>query len=256
MARGIRRTDTDPGWINRKFREIDAAIRELRSAKRVITNLTIPSSDGATSNEIVEIGDMPHGDRGLRFWREDGVAALELRKTLSSASPQVWRLFDRTETPVVAENAFGRGLDRPYLEHPFQPVAATSGTAVTCGPYGLERTTSSTTFETLFAYDGKAQNMFLDFKFAVICSDATTAGQVQVIDLDTATARPGFALPPWLGAIPTGTTSHLILNPLAGEVLSMVGDVGAGGYQRLGVQARRTAGAGTIALSVVQSVGG
>lgn len=254
MARGIRRTDTSDGRHNRQIRELWAAIRELRSAKRVITNITVPRDDGG--GNIVDIGDMPHGDRGLRFWREDGVAAFEMRKTLDASSPQVWRLFDRNETPVVAENAFGRGLAKPHLEHPLQPVAATSGTALTCGPYGIERTTTSATFETLFAYDGRAQNYFLDLKFAAVCSDGSTAGEIQVVDLNTGTARPGFALSPWLGEIPAGTTTTTIIDPTPAQVLTMVPEDGAGGYQRLGVQVRRTAGAGSITIAVAQATGG
>lgn len=32
---GIRRTDTDPGWINRRLADLERQIRELRSAKRL-----------------------------------------------------------------------------------------------------------------------------------------------------------------------------------------------------------------------------
>ena len=253
MARGIRRTDTDSGWVNRKFREIDAAIRELRSAKRVITNITIPGGD---DGDIVEIGDQPQGDRGLTFRREDGTEALTLRKPLTPSDPQRWAWRDRNGASVVEEEALGAGLGKPYLELPFQPVAATSGSALTCGPYGFERTTTSGAFETLFAYDGKAQNLLIDFKFAALCSDGTTAGEIQVINLDTGNPRPGYVAAPWLGVIPAGTTSMTVVDPTPAQVLSTVGGAGPGGYMRLGVQVRRTAGAGSITLAVAQAMGG
>lgn len=252
----MRRTDSDPGWINRKFREIDAAIRELRAAKRVITDLTIPGSGGVTTGGIIIMGTQAQGDRGMTFNREDGTEAFSLRKPLSPSDPQSWVLRDRSGNPVVSESSFSGGIGRPQLDLPFQPVAATSGTAVTCGPYGWERVTSSASWTTLFAYDGKAQNYLLDFKFAAVCSDAVTAGEIQVVDLATGNPRPGFIASPWVGSIPAGTTTMTVFDPDPNKVVSMVATQVPGSYQKLGVQVRVTAGTGSITLAVAQAIGG
>lgn len=46
MARGLRHTDTAPGWINRRFRDVDRQIRELRAEKRLrhssFTGVVVP----------------------------------------------------------------------------------------------------------------------------------------------------------------------------------------------------------------------
>jgi hypothetical protein len=252
---GIRRTDSDPGWIMRRFRKLEAEIRELRSAKRVITDLTISGTGGVTTGDIIVMGTQAQGDRGMRFFREDGTLAFRLAKPFAPSDPQSWSLHDRYGAQVVGESSIGAGLYRPHLEHPFQPVAATSGTAVTCGPYGWERTTSSSSWTTLFAYDGKAQNLLVDFKFAAVCSDATTAGEIQVIDLDTGTARPGYLISPWVGSIPAGTTTMTVVDPSPDKVVSTIGNAGPI-YMRLGVQVRVTAGTGSITLSIPQAIGG
>lgn len=272
-ARGI---DNDPGWINRKFSELKREIESLRSERRAAATtiaeggslfvrgllriagaldltgtLSMKSEDDV---EMVRIGDMEFG-RGFELKRDDGTQALGFRKAFSNSTTQSWVLTDRSGQVVVAENALSGGLSRPHLELPLQPFSATSGTAVTCGPHGWERTTSSTTWETLYVYDGKVQNPFLDFKFAAICSDGTTSGEVQVVDLDTGTPLAGFFEPAWLASIPLATTTYFVVDPPSTRIIAPdITEVGA--YMRLGVQVRRTAGTGSITLAVPQSIGG
>jgi hypothetical protein len=222
----------------------------VRGLLKVIGDVSLLDADG---NELVRLGDMPYG-RGLGFYRENGVQAFGLSKPFSVDDQQRWFLTDRAGTPIVEESILRPGLGRPYLELPLQPVAAASGTAVSCGPYGWERTTSSTSWETLFAYDGKAQNGFLDTKFAVKCSDGSTSGEVQVIDDLTATPLIGFFLPAWLGTIPLGTTTMTVIDPTTDQLMTPL--VTPGEPMRLAVQVRRTAGAGSITLAVPQSIGG
>lgn len=273
-ARGI---DTDPGWINRKFQAVKEEIEALRSERRAAATtiadggsmivrglLQIAGSLDLTGtllmrseagNDVVRMGEMPHGDIGLEFSREDGTAAFSMSKPFGPGSPQMWSLYDRDGQRVVSENDLGPGLRRPFLEHPLQPVATTTGTAVTCGPYGWERTTDSATWETLYAYDGRAQNPWIDLKFAAFCSDGTTAGEIRVLNVETGTALPGFLEPSWVGLVPAGTTSYLIVDPPNTRmVMPEVDDFGA--YIRLGVQVRVTAGTGSITLAVPQSIGG
>jgi hypothetical protein len=273
----FRGLDPSPGWINRKFRDIDTALRELRAEKRLpgsqvaegtdfsvrgilrvigalrlVGDMSLQSEEGV---EIVRLGDMPFG-RGMTFVREDGTEAFTFRKSFANSTHQDWSFKDRAGSGVVEENLVGAGLGKPSLEHPFQPVAASSGTAVTCGPWGWERSSTAGTFETLFAYDGKVQNPFLDFKFVAVCSDGTTSGEIQVVDLVTGIPLPGFlSSASWLGVIPLGTTTQTIIDPTPDQVTTPIG-AGFGAQMRLGVQVRRTAGAGTITLAVPQAIGG
>lgn len=272
-ARGI---DNDPGWVNRELQKLRREVEGLRSERRAAATtvgesgswvikgllrvigaldltgtLSMKSEDDV---EMVRIGDMPYG-RGFELKRDDGTSALRFRKAFSNSTTQSWELTDRDGYVVLAENGLGPGLSRPHLLHSFQPVAATSGSTLTCGPYGFERTTSSPTWETLFMHDGKAQNRQVDLKFAALCSDGATAGQIQVIDLDTGLPVPGFLMPAWLGAIPAGTTTYTVIDPTPLQVVVPMSG-GAGSYVRLGVQARRTAGTGSITLAVPQSIGG
>jgi hypothetical protein len=212
--------------------------------------LSMKTTDGT---ELFRMGDMTFG-RGIAMTRDDGSDAFVLRKPFSDGDQQQWVLYDMNGASVIAENPLTGGLSRPYLEHPFQPVAATSGTAVTCGPYGYERTTSSTSFETLFAWDGKRQNGFLDLKIAAVCSDGSTAGEMQVVNLDTMVPLPGYVLAPWLATIPAGTTTLTLFDPTPDQVDTA--GVGVGAQLRLGLQVRRTAGSGSITVAVPQAIGG
>lgn len=154
----------------------------------------------------------------------------------------------------VAESQIGVGLGRPVLSVPMQPVGA-AGTAVTCGPFGWERTTVSAAFETLFRNEGMRQNPAWAPALAVRCSDATTAGEVQFVDLTTgvAVALVEVLSSTSLYTIAAGTTVDTLLAPQAPGLLlpQAYGDTA-----RLGIQARRTAGAGTITVAVRQSIGG
>lgn len=269
--------DDSLGNLRKDLEDLRALVKESLAAKRLARSamaeggsmiirgiLTIAGRldvmgdvllKSGAGDDVVRMGTMPHGDTGLEFRREDGTQAFSMAKPFGPDSPQMWLLYDRIGQQVVAENSLGPGLSRPHLEHPVQPVAATSGTAVTCGPYGWERQTSSTAWVTLFAYDGKVQNPFVDFKFAAFCSDGTTAGEIQVVDLETGTPLSGFLEGAWVGSVPAGTTAYLIVDPPSTRVATPdVSDFGS--YMRLGVQVRRTAGTGSITIAVPQAIGG
>ena len=152
----------------------------------------------------------------------------------------------------VAESPFGNGLGRPVLSVPMQPVG-TTGTAVTCGPFGWERTTTSGTFETLFRNEGMRQNAAWMPVLSVRCSDGTTSGEAQFVDLATGTALVEVLSPTSLYAIALGTTVDTLLGPTAPGLLL---PQPYGTTALLGIQVRRTAGAGTITVAVRQSIGG
>ena len=210
--------------------------------------LSMKSGDGT---ELIRMGDMTFG-RGLEFKRDDGTRAFGFRRAFDNSSAQDWFWQDRSGNVVIAENDLGPGLRKPNLEHPFQPVAAASGTAVACGPYGWERATSSGTWTTLFVYDGLHQNRFLDLKVAAKCSDATTAAELRVVDEDTGTPLSGFFRPPWLGVVPAGTTAMTVVDPAPADVAT---PNAVGAYMRIGIQARVTAGAGSVTVAIPQAIG-
>ena len=268
-ARGI---DNDPGWINREIQKLRREVESLRSERRAAAtsietgdirlanggSLIVDGGDvvmlDVDGSEIFRIGAMEFGDRGMVIKRENGETALEVRRLSGAFGEQGLAIYANGTRLLETDELFG-GLRRPFFEHPFQPVSATPGTAVTCGPYGLERSTTSGTFETLFVYDGKRQNPLLDLKVAALCSDGTTAGEVRIVDLATGTQLPGFLDPAWLGVIAAGTTTYTVLDPTAGQAVA-ASAASAMSYVRLGIQVRRTAGSGSITLAVPQSIGG
>lgn len=227
----------------------------VRGILKVTGAVSMVDADGA---ELLRIGDMFYG-RGLEMKRANGVRAFLLAKAFENSTQQTWGFYDQSGQQVVAENSVGRGLYKPFLEYPFQPVTAASGTgAPEYGPYGWERETSSGSWTTLFAYDGKCQNGFLDFKFAAMNSDGATEGEVQVVDLDTGLPLSGFFLPAWLGEIEAGWTTMTELDPESAWIITPVFDFGVpfASQMRLGIQVRRTTGSGSITLSVPQAIGG
>jgi hypothetical protein len=264
---GNRGVDGDLGWINRRFQAIQRQIDSLRSERRAEATtvgdggLRIDGGElvalDADGSILFRIGTLDLGDRGTVAYRDNGTIALEVRKLVDAAYVgQSVAIYDAGGKRVFMTEDLLGGLRAPYLEHPFQPVAPSTGTAVTCGPYGWERVTTSTSFQTLFVYDGKRQNPFLDLKVAAVCSDATTAGEVQIVNLATGLPLDDFFNPdPWLGQIPAGTTSYLVIDPSPTRAVAADG-IAAHAYMRLGIQVRRTAGAGSITLAVPQAIGG
>lgn len=69
MARGIRRTNTDPGWIGRRFRRIERELQELRSAKNLQA-----ASVGAGGVTVRDGGDFQilDADGNVVFSAKDG----------------------------------------------------------------------------------------------------------------------------------------------------------------------------------------
>jgi hypothetical protein len=262
--------------LKRRLRKLEADVRFLRSSRDLIGRASVDagknliirgalrvvgaldltgtmSMKSAAGDELVRMGDMPFG-RGFELKRDNGIQAYVLAKPFTEDDQQTFHLIDQFGADLFSESPLTGGIYRPHLEHPFEPISATSGTAVLCGPYGFERTTSSATFETLFMHDGKRQNGFIDLKIAAKCSDGTTAGVVQLVDLATGLPLPGFFLPSWLAVIPAGTTSMTVFDPSPDQAL--IAGFAVGAPMRLGLQARRTAGAGSITVSIAQSIGG
>lgn len=267
------RGQSDLPSLSRRIRALEQRVAQLASAAGTVSRAAVGAGGqllvegllkvrGSVSMlddsgvELLRIGDMGIG-RGLEVKRDDGSSALVVRKAFFNSSNQSVEIYDRSNRKIVAESGLGPGLGSPSLEMPFQPVAAASGTAVTCGPYGWERTTTSTSWETLFTHDGKVQNPFLDLKLAARNSDGVTAGEIRVVDA-AGVPLAGFFLPAWVGVITAAMTTMTLIDPDAQWVaLPLFGPgQGVGDQMRLGIQVRRTSGSGSLTLSVAQAIGG
>lgn len=66
MARPIRHTDTDPGWIRRELRELRKQVRELSAAKR-LSAATIGSGGVTVTDNGAFTAQYPSGQESVRF---------------------------------------------------------------------------------------------------------------------------------------------------------------------------------------------
>ena len=250
--------------LDREIKALKRELEALRSERRAAAT-TIGTGDLRLANGgslVVDGGDVVMldvdgsvlfrlglqalGDRGVSIFREDGTLAFEVAKP-NALAVQAWRLKDSDGTTIVSESGFGEGLGRPRLpSRPF-PTATPAW-----GMYGAEVATTSSTFTTLFAVQDRRQNPLWAPAFRVKCSDTTTAAEVQVIDAATSTPLAEFGFGAWTGVRPVGSTGYTELTP----ALNVPTSVGVDGRYRFEVQARRTAGAGTVTLAIPESIGG
>lgn len=258
-ARGI---DTnDPGWVNRKFQELKREIEALRSERRTAAT-TINSGgrlvvDGGDvimldedGDEIFRIGVMPHGDRGLRIRRTDGSAVLTLAKIFEFSSGQELVVLDRLGNPLMAEEALGSGPAYPVFHVPMQPVQPASAPLI-AGPRGLEVSTSATSWTDVFVARFLRHNQFGTFRIHMAASDATTTGEVRIVDASDGFHLGQFLAGGFVGSRPAGSTGFVdVLLPsifLPGAPWAQIS---------LAIQARRTAGSGTLRVALGESRGG
>lgn len=265
-ARGI---DTnDPGWINRKFQEIKRELEALRSERRAaattVSEGSIRLANGASlvvdggdvimldedGDELFRIGTMPHGDRGLRIRRTDGSAALTLARIFDFSSGQELVVLDRLGNPLMAEEALGSGPAYPVFHIPMQPVQPASAPLI-AGPRGLEISTNATSWTDVFAARFLRHNQFGTFRVHVAASDATTTGEVRLVDASSGFHLGQFLAGGYVGSRPAGSTGFVdVLLPsifLPGAPWAPIS---------LAIQARRTAGSGTLRVAVGESRGG
>lgn len=204
------------------------------------TELIISDTAG---NIVFKVGLMPQGDYGLEFKRADSpYNAIQIQKLLSPTDAQTLILYDRAGRALLRESVFAlSGLDAPAFYHGWRPADRSDA-----------KTTVSATFETLFKGTGIHQNPALPMIFHCLCSDGTTSGEIQVIDTATGNPLAAFFQSPWVGSIPTGTTTELLVTA---PNLLLPGTYMADSYA-IEVQARRTAGAGTVSVGIAQTMGG
>lgn len=216
----------------------------------VITDrqMVVLDDDGS---EIFRIGDMQWGDRGFLFRRENGQLAISMNKAFSSSTYQALTLRDASGYSLLEEEALGVGLGKPYLPIPVLPVTSTTTTG-SLGPWGPQVAVSSGSFVTTHQGWFVRTNRWAMFRIQVAASDTTTSGEVQVVDSSTGLPLAGFLQSPWLGTRATGSTSYVELVAGSGSV-SLPGNP----HERISIaiQARRTAGAGTLTVAVPEAHG-
>lgn len=195
-----------------------------------------------TGTVLFRIGAQLNGDRGISAYRADGTIAWQIAKIFGPGdTTQKFLQYDPSGRVIGGDAQLSpSGFDSPHIPHVWRPADGSDA-----------KTTTSATFESLFEHRGIRGNPAVQLTFLVLCDDATTAGEVQVIDVASGSGLGGFFTPPWVGTIPAGTTDQTILTP---PPLSVPG--AANDPCLLQVQARRTAGAGTVYVAVASSIGG
>ena len=130
----------------------------------------------------------------------------------------------------------------PNIPIPWTPSDVTLST--------YARSTSSVTFVPLFEHYGYRQNPGLRLKVKAWCSDATTTADIQVWDVISATYLAGFFAPIRVISVPLATTVPTVFESLA---MVLPGTMAAD--MQLEIHVKRTAGAGSVSLAVVRSIG-
>lgn len=198
--------------------------------------------DPTTGTVLVRIGAQPFGDLGSAGYRSDGTVAWRIGKAFSANdTQQIYAEYDRAGQIIGGDAQLSSsGFDSPHLPHVWCPVDRSDA-----------KSTTAAAFTTLFEHRGLRGNPGLPIRFSVLCSDATTAGQVRVVNADTGAVLAPLFGSAWIGTIPAGTTTETTVTAPA---LALPG--AAGDPYRLQVQACRTAGSGTVSVAITNSIGG
>lgn len=236
---GIRHSDTDLGWINRRFADLQKQLNELRSEKRLQAatisegGLTIDkggqirlvAADGTTIFRIFSDPDVPEPDGDaqprVHMHRSDGTLAMSLDDPLPGVDGynQILRFFDRAGNEIWAEDTTsGTGLATPWLTNTLYPARYTDWLS-----------TASGTFETIWTGYVTKTHPKLRMLVRHTTDESTTTGEVRVLAEGTVwgSAVPvGFALDTaiWDGSLPGAINNATLVE----------------------IQARRTGGPGQV----------
>lgn len=250
--------------LERRLRDIETALRNLATVASQrpqfevsAGDLTINGGDlvvdggdflllDTDGSTVFRLGPQPHGDRGVAIYREDGSPAVVVARP-GVGFDQGLSLHDAAGNVLLREASLASGIDAPFFDIPLQPYRATAGT-VNAGPHGFESDTTSGAFETMHVASFARQNHLTRWWFQVSCSDATTAAEVRVLGNGSQLTQ--YAGAAWTGTRAAGAAGYQeVASPrlvLPGAVHSSVS---------VEVQARRTAGAGTVSVAVTQARG-
>lgn len=226
-------------WIQRKFADLEREIRELRAERRLGQSTIEAGSLQITGGQLVVLdtdgtplaglGDLGNGYHGTVLYRSGGAVALAVFGT-GTGSALSW--YDRSGNQVVEDDGVSaRGLARPYIPLTFGDVTTAPTSTTTSGSFAeIIRGAAPIQHPVLYAY------------VTVLASDASTSGEVRM-------AIDGVAVGP---TVPVGLGEYNAkgIGPFA------VPDPGTYGQIRtVSIQARRTAGTGTIGVRVLSAYG-
>lgn len=237
----------------RRIEALERAVRE-RGGANSLANASIPTGGTTTVNGgvfqltditgtvLFRVGPQLYGDRGSQAVRADGSVAWKIAKLFAPTDTQQrYQQYDPAGRIIGGDSQLSpTGFDSPHVPLVWRPVDRSDA-----------KTTTSATFVSLFEHRGIRGNPGLPIQFSVLCSDATTAGEVQVIDTATGSPLAPFFAAPWVGTIAAGTTTATLLTAAALLLPGAANDA-----YTLQIQARRTAGTGSVSIAVAGSVGG
>jgi len=226
----------EPPDLIRKIEELERRLRSLELSPRLGSaaiddgSLTV-ALNGVPMLYVGELSGGNAGYHGLEVFREDGTLAFIVG---GNAFPyQYWAMQDRTNHIVASDDAAsGEGLARPYIPYQVYTGDSTLWPGVVGGSFSL--------IQTLM---GQKQHPKLHVEVAAICTDGTTSGQVRIFDYNNSTQ---------LGStwnVPTGTTG------IIGNAWDVTPSAGWGSAVNIGIDARRTAGAGTMRIMTYMAYG-
>lgn len=242
------------GSLMRRLADLERQIREMQASRRLeaatigVGGLTVKGGtisvkdDGAISaeypngTEAFHVGAMMLSDgtpiHGVDIRRPGGEPAFWTYGTDEGVS-SFWGLYDKKGNYVITDDAWtGRGLARPYI--PLQVGDWASPPTAT---------TTSGVFQDLAAGLSAIQHPVMYGYLLVRASDATTAGETRIC-IDDNPVGPVFT-------ISAGSFGDAYLGPFAVNVA----ETNYGNIHRISVQARRTAGSGTIGVRVLSLLG-
>jgi hypothetical protein len=142
---------------------------------------------------------------------------------------------DTSGTTLVANDASGFGLKRPYLDWNVYKTAEEAAPTAT---------TSSGTFVSLLTLSSEPQHPRLRVRVRAV-TGAATSGQVQLVDRATGQVIAGPLVVGLNTAVEANLEGALVTPSLSG----------AGAPMRVDVQAKITAGASTIGVLVMHAIG-
>jgi hypothetical protein len=229
-----------------RIKQLERDLRELRAGRRLeaasIGQGGITVKDGGTisvydpaGNRVALLGDLSafrDGMRGVWLARANGAPAFVASGTGENGDTGYAAMYDQQGNYIVSDDMVaGLGLGRPYI--PVQVGEVSPPTA----------TTTSGTFTDLASGVFPAQHKALYAYLLVRASDATTAGEARVTVDGT---QYGNTL-----TIAAGSYTYAAINPF------VVGLTAAeyANFRTVAVQARRTAGTGTVGVRVMSLIG-
>jgi len=145
---------------------------------------------------------------------------------------------DASGTNLTTNDALGFGLNRPYLELNAYPTAQETTPPVS---------TTNGTFESLWTVSSEPQHPKWRVRVRVV-NGAGTSGEVRLVDRAT-----GKVISSILVVGSAATVEADMDGTLVNPILSSVGGVGV--PMKVDVQARRTAGANSVAVLVLHKLG-